>query len=60
MRGGAGENFSIPTLSRNFFAVVAAFFILQSSRAAETSGRADWTVAAGGSFIPGENLRAER
>ena len=27
----------MPTLSRNFFAAVAAFFILQSSHAAETS-----------------------
>ena len=27
----------MPTLSRNFFAALAAFFILQSSRAAETS-----------------------
>jgi alpha-L-fucosidase 2 len=37
VRGGAGDNFSMPTLSRNFFAAVAAFFILQSSHAAETS-----------------------
>src|ERR1039458_2036378 len=36
-RGDAGENFPMPTLPRNFFAVLAAIFICQSSHAAETN-----------------------
>src|ERR1039457_391860 len=35
-RHGAGENRFMPTLPRNFFAVLAAIFICQSSHAAET------------------------
>jgi alpha-L-fucosidase 2 len=36
-RHGAGENRFMPTLPRNFFAVLAAIFICQSSHAAETN-----------------------
>jgi alpha-L-fucosidase 2 len=37
VRGGAGENLSMPTLPRIFFAALAAVFIFQSGRAAETA-----------------------
>jgi alpha-L-fucosidase 2 len=36
LRGGAGENFSMPSLPRVFFAALAAFAISQSSYATET------------------------
>ncbi len=36
MRGRVGENFSMPTLPRNFFAALAALSLLQSVHAVET------------------------